>query len=447
MKRRMEYQAALVTASDFISSIERARLSSLDADYRSQLAKGREQLDSDTRIGKTAAVVNEAIKKAKPELEAAKTKLDAALAALLPRVQELRTLVDVGWKTPGGIGGPLSSLVSEVFLLEQDLLGRDAKTATDRLASACAVKLAELVNAAGAYGTTLAKYSGRLAAAALPLPEPTQRQLADASALVAKAFPGSAWSPLPRSTVAQANTFLTAIYGDAALCRGVLEQLEGDACLFLDWAQKQLKVSPTDVRLQALVKVTRECLDRVTMSEELESASFSTTALDSRVEALRAEWLQLGQCVAPAATVAELEALIGAGKWKELVALLVSKLPKAAVGVPLGGGGAAQGFSTDLPSHTAVLLSQAGPSRATASVKVGTSVLDGSEGELYRMTKSNELQAIALTVLFALIFIYGVMAFYDDAWVGTTKEMLALFILAFSIDMTADGVVGALKRT
>lgn len=30
------------------------------------------------------------------------------------------------------------------------------------------------------------------------------------------------------------------------------------------------------------------------------------------------------------------------------------------------------------------------------------------------------------------MFVFGVVAFYDEAWVGACKEMLALFILAFS---------------
>jgi hypothetical protein len=33
-----------------------------------------------------------------------------------------------------------------------------------------------------------------------------------------------------------------------------------------------------------------------------------------------------------------------------------------------------------------------------------------------------------------------------DAWMGTWKEITTLFLLAFGVDLTAAGVVAALKR-
>ena len=40
----------------------------------------------------------------------------------------------------------------------------------------------------------------------------------------------------------------------------------------------------------------------------------------------------------------------------------------------------------------------------------------------------------------------GAYILYEETWVGTGKEMLALFMFAFGLDLTVDNVVGAFKK-
>lgn len=51
------------------------------------------------------------------------------------------------------------------------------------------------------------------------------------------------------------------------------------------------------------------------------------------------------------------------------------------------------------------------------------------------------------SVIVFLLFVLGAYFLYADTWVGTYKEMMALFILAFGVDLTSESVLAALKKT
>ncbi len=51
------------------------------------------------------------------------------------------------------------------------------------------------------------------------------------------------------------------------------------------------------------------------------------------------------------------------------------------------------------------------------------------------------------SLCFGAIFIVGAYVVFGDNWVGTGKEMLAVFALAFGMDLTSDSVLAALKKS
>jgi hypothetical protein len=50
------------------------------------------------------------------------------------------------------------------------------------------------------------------------------------------------------------------------------------------------------------------------------------------------------------------------------------------------------------------------------------------------------------SAIVAGVFLAGAYGMNADAWMGTWKEITTLFLLAFGVDLTAAGVVAALKR-
>lgn len=440
-KRYQEYKAALASASEFISKVAAARASSLDPTYRAALDEARAELDAATRGQKKAAVLTVAIAAAQTKVAGARTTLDTSLSNLLPRVQEFRSFVDVPWKTPGPVEEALANMRREVFLLEQDMLGRNAKAATERIARAEAGELPDIANAAGSYCSALALYATHLTSAKLPITEAAQGRLADVAALLARSYAGH-WSDVPTATVLVVKTHLTTVYGDASQARAVVESLPRDALTYIDWVCTRLQLAVTEPSVQALVATTTKCLDGGVMSSEVNARTTSFDVLNGRIERLREGWVTFCQAVAPNAPASDVTNLVRDGDWQKLVDLVVQKRPQVGTRAGAGGRGAIQGE----PGYSSVVLPLAVPVGGSAAVRAGTAGLDGSEGEVYRLNRDSELLAFAQTLVFAVVFVLGVFLLYADSWVGTPKEMLALFVLAFGIDLTADGVLGALRR-
>ncbi len=72
--------------------------------------------------------------------------------------------------------------------------------------------------------------------------------------------------------------------------------------------------------------------------------------------------------------------------------------------------------------------------------------LTGSESERRALRRQSNWAALCQTAVVTALFVAGVYALNADTWIGTPKEMLSLFLLAFSVDLTADGVMAALKK-
>ncbi len=379
----------------------------------------------------------------KNDLGNARIELDKKLTKLLPDVQKVRSLVDVDWRAPGRIQGPLDNLEREVNLLEQDLIERNAKAANNKNENEVPKYLAELVNTIGKYGTNLGEYSYALSQAKLPVSELMQKQLADAAALVIKTFP-SPWSDKEKETVDEAKVFLTKIYGDAAACRTIVKSLQQEAHVFAEWSGKQLQIQADSQALQNLIKATQNNLNISTIDSDLDGGAFQIIEVQERCKALREAWVTFSLSVAQNAKPEEIHPLILAGNWQGLVELL--KNPNAGAGVALDAGAERPNVAKGGPPSSAIVIGHTVPEWSPSIVRIGTADLDGSEGEVYLLNKQIWYYELIQTIIVGIIFAVGVFALYEDAWLGTYKEMLAIFILAFNVDLTTDGVISKLKQ-
>jgi len=446
-KRYQEYRAALASASEFIAALSAARASSLDATYRDKLNEARKELNEATRGKKKAAGVIAAIDEAQKKVADARTALDSSLSSLLPKVQAFRNFVDIPWRSPGPIDAPLASLRSTVFSLEQEMLARNAKAVFDRIVQAETGKgeWAAIVNAAGSYCSALASYSTHLAVARLPISGAAQTRLADVAALLTRSYP-IPWVDLPTSTLEMAKTQLTIVYGDATQNRAVVEALARDALTYLEWTCSRLQLSTSERSVEDLKNITSKFIDGGVMGVEVDSRTTTFNVIDGRIARLREGWVTFCHAVAPNVATDEVEKLVRDGDWLGLVDLIAQKRPLVGTraGSPFALSGRGEGPGE--PSYSPVASPFSVPVGSSQAVHAGTAGLDGSEGEVYRLNRDSELLAFAQTLVFVVLFVLGVYLLYEDVWVGTPKEMLALLVLAFGIDLTADGVLGALKR-
>ena len=70
----------------------------------------------------------------------------------------------------------------------------------------------------------------------------------------------------------------------------------------------------------------------------------------------------------------------------------------------------------------------------------------GTLYELDALERANWWLVVLQSLFFYVLFVAIAYATYEQAWIGDFKEMLALFLFAFSVDLTSDSVIAAFKK-
>jgi len=72
--------------------------------------------------------------------------------------------------------------------------------------------------------------------------------------------------------------------------------------------------------------------------------------------------------------------------------------------------------------------------------------LNGSLAERSRFDRNARRAVFIQTVFFATLFMFVADALYSAGWVGTTIEMLGLFVWAFGVDISSEAVMNAARK-
>ena len=112
---------------------------------------------------------------------------------------------------------------------------------------------------------------------------------------------------------------------------------------------------------------------------------------------------------------------------------------------------AGDGGSSDAPSLQFHVAEEALPwlpaiAKASASASASPIVLDGTIAEQAHLQRSGEVASWLQSAVLAALFLAGNYLLYRESWAGTDKEIVALFLLAFGLDLSADNVLAALKK-
>jgi hypothetical protein len=86
------------------------------------------------------------------------------------------------------------------------------------------------------------------------------------------------------------------------------------------------------------------------------------------------------------------------------------------------------------------------PAAAPSTIQFAPVMLTGSSAEQARLQHAGAVASAAQSLLLAVLFLLANVVLYGESWVGTGKEMMTLFLLAFGLDLSADNVLAALKK-
>jgi hypothetical protein len=211
-------------------------------------------------------------------------------------------------------------------------------------------------------------------------------------------------------------------------------------------ARDILVVSPlSGSRLWAEVNLaTGQLVDQINESGDWAAYIQRTVPL---VKQQHRAWQTMLETQVPTDKRDELTERIEAGNW-ELVVKSALKPPAVAADkaqeVSLLSGAIGATYSSRIRSLSFTELPDAPTFRVALPRE--SSVLTGTEAERARLRHSKWRAAAVQSLIVGAVFLAGVYALNAEVWLGSVKEIMTIFLLAFGVDLTAEGVLAVLKR-
>ncbi|MFT4103362.1 MAG: hypothetical protein QM674_20500 [Burkholderiaceae bacterium] len=426
-------------ASIAIEALQDAVVECQDAPFRRALSRLRTDLQTSVDKDAPAAITA----KAKATLDAMvgeRTKLEQRLAPFVLRSGWLQALLRINRTIPSPVAVDLEILKKLADQWQQQVQARDAQSAAAHEA-AVDRSLSKVADTVCTYGADLARYLTALTSSqAPPIRTDVITGLRALAATSATDFPWAAFT-VGRPTDEAMQTLLANLEKAVTNAAFLVAHLHGLAVEFLLWADDVLPPSGAAATQRAeLDPLTEAELKRDLLWKEVNAPATGIGLAQVRADKLEAAWQTYLDAVVPATPVSTPPA---PPPW---LAALRSREWEKAVDLAVAATGVGAAIVARARSAASNVLTQAA---ASDSVLPGylrePVVLVGGVRERRELTTLIADTTFLQTALTWGVFVVGTFAVYADSWVGTYREMFALFTFAFGVDLSVDSMLAAMK--
>jgi len=451
LKRRKELAEASISASLAVQKLRLAHSRIEEPQTREKIAEQLELLNTRQEIGK-AAEITAAATAALTALQDIESKFKTERTAFQARIDEFNHLVTMSWILPPALRDSFASVTAEHGQISSAFARNNLTEAGQRLDDVTRGALLQAVTQGMRWRRLLADYLAAIEAPRPPLGEDARQKLLVAvegarARLAADAHPASI-------EVKVAEIDLTSTHGAYTGGKDFINGLIMAFGAFLANARRTLAdaLAADSPEWRAIDEATRAvqaslgaALD-APLDAEVASATEKVAALNKAWRALLSSKLATDQ-------FATINALATAGSWDSAIAnsaeflrpianfeAAIDELESAAEGEP------GTKDRQESEKFSAANLDHRPLSRAQALTSE-SNILTGSAEERRMLVRSGALIEVAQTVIVGVLFVAGVYALNADTWIGTLKEMLAIGILAFGVDLSAEGLIAVLKKS
>jgi hypothetical protein len=441
LKGKRDRNDAKIGASNAIGRLAQAFDRIEEPDARTAINGARDRLNAVIASGKSADIVTETAA-ALSALQKTEADFNKSLEVFQPKLGQLTTFLDKGWDLPPAVRADFDLVCAKRALIAAALARYNVTEADKQLSDTLRGPLLDAVKASIKWRTGLAGYVASLDARPPALSDDNLQTL---RVLAEGIRARLAVDPYPVQTdVANAESHLTQTYGSYQSIKEVVAGLPAASAAFLSQARESFKrAGPAQNEWDAVAESTKALMANVTA----EPGNFTTRTpeLVQLLSAQRGAWRTLlGQLVMPG-KMSEIDPLLEERSWK----VVIDKAASHGVLVTqtqLDGVPQQPTMTPDAKLPSADLGQFPGTGAVEPKDRRPPIALTGDEHERIALRSSSNWAEAFQTVVVASLFVAGVYALNQDTWVGTWKEMLTIFLLAFGVDLTADGVVNTLKR-
>lgn len=443
LKSRQEFAAAETAASLALEKLNLMYDRIQDDEIRAKIDTARKELKTAAESGKADDLVAKT-KIAMDLLPTLETTFKAKWDAFQTKLAPLTALLDKRWALPASIQPSFDKILAARGLIAAALARNDVTQAEQKI-SAISRALLDAVLETIKWRVGLAGYLSTL--------DTNMPALSDADAKKVHSFADGIRDKVPAeqhpvaTDIATADAELKQTHSAYAGMKDFTASFPAASTDFLERARDSFADASEDATVEwaAVDTATRSVVANFTA--EPEDFDSRIPQLTERLRAQLEAWRRLLARLVKPDQLDKIGALLDSRSWESMItaakkSLISETQLSAAVAV-----------ATEAQPPPPAQLQTPNLSRTPAAV-AGTLkdtlwrpiVLTGSESERRTLRRQSYWTAVLQTAIVTALFVAGVYALNADTWIGTPKEMLSLFLLAFGVDLTADGVMAALKK-
>lgn len=452
LRVRLTQRQTLLDAKGAVAAatrtVLRARQTCLDPEFGvatvallQQLADAQET-DDPKRMNDAAKAVEDEVKKLRDALE-------GKVPAVATKIQNVNKIADVQWSLPAQLEDAVAALRDPVRRAT-DLLNQRNLTEAERLIDR---QIDEVIPALARglvdFTQALSKYLD--AAAASPFPAtPSNTQRLTHLAKVAGSAAGEVASTVRTGTLEETTVALNKVHA-------IFQETQGFADAAVAMAETLCALAQTRLR-EAFGDIGPK-FDAVRAASTAAATQFAggistprTAIFGLGTDSVKAVWKGILIELSPTVAQDKLQDALDHAQWLAATDLAITTAPKAPA-APAPATMKTMEAKADL--GTEIMVPDGDDVQmATPAQSLGTELVIDPAKEIASQSKDrrdfiaqSRATAALQSLCFGALFVVGAYVLYGDTWIGTGKEMLAVFVLAFGMDLTSDGLLAALKKT
>jgi HAMP domain-containing protein len=443
---QQEIAEASADASGVVAEILAASSQIPDVTFQRQTTEIRKALSDSLNSGKPE-VIRAAASTAKAELQAAVSEFNRLRQEVVGRVEPLRSLIFRRWKLTPLLMKSVEEISSRTQHTVQLLEGNSVADARTGLADIETLLFPELFNQCHAWRRDVVCYLRALQQH--PLPQTTEGAEKFKKGVEAwiESF-GTTTNVTTQTTIAQLAEALEQTHAARAALDELGLHAAREVVRLATWIDEALDATlrPDKAdQFAALTRLNREIAETLPVS--FDDPAQAAANHPGRMLQLQRSWGEVLAAIAPvgAAMDAVRDALYN-DQWCVAIEQVKALLPSVKFGRSIPSMDESATADSNAARPIIFRSTYVGGTEVAAVHSMPIVSLSGSLAERSRFDRNARRAVFIQTVFFATLFMFIADALYSARWVGTTIEMLGLFVWAFGVDISSEAVMNAARK-
>jgi hypothetical protein len=195
----------------------------------------------------------------------------------------------------------------------------------------------------------------------------------------------------------------------------------------------------------ALTRLNREVAE--TLPSSFDNPAQAAANHSGQMLQLQRSWAEVLTAIAPVgATMDAVRTALHNDQWCVAIEQVKALLPSVKLGRSIPSMDESAAVDSNFAGPIIFRSTYVGGSEVAAVHSMPYVSLNGSLAERSRFDRNARRAVFIQTVFFAAMFMFVADALYSEKWVGTTIEMLGLFVWAFGVDISSEAVMNAARK-